>query len=54
MRFRRFEIRLNFTCQVCSDSGITSCVSIFVLKHGVNLIEMIVVPVYDYADLVSH
>lgn len=53
-RLRLFEISLNFTCQVASDSGVRSCATIFVLKHGVNLTEMIAVPVYDYTDLVSH
>lgn len=52
-RLRLFKISLKFTCQVRSDSGIKSCVTIFVLKHGVNLTEMIAVQVYDYADSVS-
>lgn len=52
--FRLFKINLNFTCQVHSGSGIKSCVTIFVIKHGVNLTEVIAVPVYDYPDSVSH
>lgn len=53
-RFRLFKISLYFTCQVCSDSRIRSCVTIFVLKHGVNQTEMIAVPVYDCTGSVSH
>lgn len=53
-RFRLFKINLNFTCQVHSDSGTKSCVTICVLKHGVNLTETITVPGYDRTDSVSH
>lgn len=53
-RFSLFKISFNFICQVHSDSAVKRCVTIFVLKHGVNLRAVVAVPVYDYTGSVSH